>query len=199
MTIANQLTICRIILVPPIVLCIVYARFVEATILFLLAGITDALDGLFARRRGETSRLGMMLDPLADKLLVGATFLALAVPSDALHVTIPAWLVILSIGRDAAILAGVSTFHLAFGPRSFPPSLLGKATTAIHLLVVLYVLAGNVAGFELVGSNALFGLAAALVVMSAIHYAVVGQRVVASVEDERSRTQDSRPEREDAP
>lgn len=182
MTIANQLTILRIILVPPIIVCIAYARFIEALVLFLIAGITDALDGYLARRRGENTKLGMLLDPLADKLLVGATFLALAIPVQTLAVSIPPWLAILSIGRDAAILAGVTACHLAFGPRSFPPSWLGKATTALHLIVISWVLAGNVFRTELPGTHSMFIVASILVVASAVHYAFIGQRIVSAVE-----------------
>jgi cardiolipin synthase len=104
MTLANQLTLLRICLVPALVILVVYGFFGWALLVFFVAAVTDALDGLMARMRHERTHLGTILDPLADKLLVTALLIVLALPSPELRVRIPPWIAILSIGRDAAIL-----------------------------------------------------------------------------------------------
>jgi cardiolipin synthase len=81
LTLANQLTILRIILIPGFVLLVVYGYLGWALVVFLTAGVTDALDGLIARRTGQRTALGAWLDPMADKLLLVTTFVVLTLPS----------------------------------------------------------------------------------------------------------------------
>lgn len=184
MTFANQLTLLRICLVPAIVVLLVYQQFGAALGCFLLAGVTDFLDGMLARRWGQRTRLGEMLDPLADKLLTTSTLLALSIPYQEFPVHIPPWLAILSIGRDFGILLGVLVFNLAVTRRSFPPSRLGKLTTAAHLLTILWVIAGNTLGAALGGTNPLLAATGLLTVASAIHYAYIGHRLFYEAEHE---------------
>ena len=170
MTLANQLTIFRIGLVPGVVLSVVYGYFGAALIVFLIAGLTDALDGLAARLRNEKTELGAMLDPLADKALVTAALIVLSVPSTELVLRVPAWLAILSIGRDAGILLAALVYNLIVERRAFRPSLLGKATTLVHLLMILWVIWNNFVQAAPPWASVVFGVTAAFVVSSGLEY-----------------------------
>lgn len=178
MTLANQLTLLRIGLVPGLVILVVYGHFRWAIVVFFVAGVTDGLDGLAARVRGERTALGSMLDPLADKLLVTALLLALAMPNRAVVVPIPAWLAIVSIGRDALILLASLVFHLALGTRMFYPSALGKATTVAHLGLILWILWRNEVGADHPATPYLLGITVSLVAASGVHYLLMGHRMV---------------------
>lgn len=183
MTLANQLTMLRICLVPVLVILVVYDYFGWALAIFFIAGVTDALDGWFARVRHQRTQLGTILDPLADKLLVTALLIVLALPGTDLVVRIPPWIAILSISRDAGILLAVLVFNLAVARRSFPPSFVGKLTTVAHLATILWVLWCNYRGQDHPVTPYFFGVTVALVVVSGLHYLVLGQRVL-SMESE---------------
>jgi cardiolipin synthase len=141
LTLANQITILRIMLIPAFVLLVVYGHLGAALAVFLLAGITDALDGLIARVTSHPTSLGAWLDPVADKLLLVTTFVVLTLPQISLTNHVPIWLTVLVISRDIVIVAVVAIVNLAVGPRTFRPSLLGKAATATFILtnvVIMY-------------------------------------------------------------
>ena len=141
LTLANQLTILRIALVPAFVLLVIYGYLGEALLVFTIAGVTDALDGLIARRAGQRTSLGAWLDPVADKLLLVSAFIVLTVPAITLTNHLPVWLTIIVIARDVVIVAVVAVVNLAIGPRTFKPSMLGKAATAVFIgtsVVVMY-------------------------------------------------------------
>ena len=141
LTLANQITILRIMLIPAFVLLIVYGHLGAALAVFLVAGITDALDGLIARLTSHPTSLGAWLDPMADKLLLVTTFVVLTLPQIPLTNHVPIWLTVLVISRDIVIIAVVAIVNLAVGPRTFRPSLLGKAATATFILanvVIMY-------------------------------------------------------------
>lgn len=144
LTIANQLTILRIVLIPALVLLVVYGRLGEALLVFITAGLTDALDGLIARRfPGQRTSLGAWLDPMADKLLLVTTFIILTLPVVPLTNRLPIWLTVLVISRDVAIIGVVAIVNLAVGPRTFRPSLLGKATTAAFIVTCVVIMYFN--------------------------------------------------------
>ncbi|MEO8679749.1 MAG: CDP-alcohol phosphatidyltransferase family protein, partial [Vicinamibacterales bacterium] len=132
-TIANQLTLLRMLLIPAFVLLTVYGKFGWALTTFMVAGLTDALDGLAARTAGQKSDLGAWLDPAADKLLLVTTFILLTLPNIGLVNRLPLWLTILMISRDVGIVLTVAIVNLAVGPKTFRPSPLGKAATAIFI------------------------------------------------------------------
>jgi cardiolipin synthase len=186
MTLANQLTLLRICLVPVLVILVVYGYFGWALAVFFVAAVTDALDGLVARIRHERTHLGTILDPLADKLLVTALLIVLALPNPGLTVRIPPWIAILSIGRDAGILLAVLVFHLAGAKRGFPPSFLGKATTVAHLVTILWILGCNYRVQDHPLTSVFLGVTVVLVVVSGMHYLYLGQQVVAQ-ETEKER------------
>ena len=143
LTFANQITILRIVLIPAFVLLVVYGRLGAALLVFVTAGATDALDGLIARRAGQRTSLGAWLDPMADKLLLVTTFIVLTLPGIELTNHLPLWLTILVISRDIVIVGVVAIVNLAIGPRTFRPSLLGKATTAAFIVTSVVIMYFN--------------------------------------------------------
>ena len=145
-TVANQLTLLRMLLIPAFVLLVVYGYFGWALIVFLVAGATDAFDGLAARRAGQKTTLGAWLDPAADKLLLVTTFVVLTLPNVGLVNRIPIWLTVLIISRDVGIVFTVAIVSLAMGPRTFKPSLLGKGATAFFILTCVVVMYFNYLG-----------------------------------------------------
>ena len=186
MGLANWLTIARILLVPVLVICLVYNRGFLALSTFIVAGVTDMMDGYIARTRGTKTRLGAFLDPLADKLLVTSLLIVLALPSPGLVVRVPPWIAILSIGRDGGILLAVLVFHLAGARRSFPPSFLGKSTTVAHLATILWILGCNFRGQDHPLTPILLGVTVVLVLVSGFHYLYLGQQVVAQATKEET-------------
>lgn len=143
LTLANQLTILRIMLIPVFVLLVVYAHLGWGLVVFLIAGITDALDGLIARRAGQRTSLGAWLDPMADKLLLLTTFIVLTLPGLPLTNHIPLWLTAFVISRDVVIVGVVAIVSLAVGPRTFRPSMLGKLATATFILTSIVIMYFN--------------------------------------------------------
>jgi cardiolipin synthase (CMP-forming) len=145
-TVANQLTLLRMLLIPAFVLLVVYGRFGWALVVFLIAGATDAFDGLAARQAGQKTTLGAWLDPAADKLLLVTAFVVLTLPNLGLVNRIPIWLTVIVISRDVGIVLTVALVSLALGPRPFAPSLLGKAATAFFIVTCVVVMFYNYLG-----------------------------------------------------
>src|SRR4029453_16289917 len=106
---------------------------------FVLAGLSDALDGLVARRGHQQTTLGAMLDPLADKLLMGGAYVVLTWATTVVC-PIPIWLTVTLLSRDAIIVVTVAVVNLTVGRRLFPPSLLDKTSTPTHILTAFPVL-----------------------------------------------------------
>jgi len=184
MTYANQLTILRMLFVPCFVLLLVYGHPRSATALFLLAAVTDGLDGLIARRLKQKTALGSFLDPMADKLLLTAAFVTLTIPSLPLALHIPTWLTIWTISRDVLIALSVLIIHLQTEHSSFPPSFLGKCTTAVQLITVGVCLLAN---FNPGLANAVFPpvtrITLALTFASGLHYAYRSVKIIASYQE----------------
>jgi cardiolipin synthase (CMP-forming) len=178
LTLANQLTILRMLLIPVFVLLVVYEYLGAAFATFLIAGITDALDGLAARRADQRSSLGAWLDPAADKLLLVTTFIVLTLPGIPLTNHIPLWLTILLISRDVVIVAVVAIVNLAVGPRTFRPSIWGKLATATYILLVVVVMYFNWRREASVVVDISIALALALTVVSAGDYFLRIRRIV---------------------
>ncbi len=170
LTLANELTILRMIFVPFFVLLLVYGHPGGATLVFILAGVTDALDGLIARKLKQRTLLGSFLDPMADKLLLTAAFVTLTVPSIPVTVHIPLWLTVLSISRDFVIALAALVIHLQTGQTSFPPSLLGKSTTALQLITVADAMVANFGQFGVVLFTPLVYATLVVTVVSGLHY-----------------------------
>ncbi len=149
-TLPNALTVVRMVLIPVFVGALYYQRFGWALAIFIVAGATDGLDGLFARRFNQYSPLGQILDPIADKLLLVTSFVTLSMPSimepSALvqphprHLPVPFWVTAAVISRDIFILVGAAAINVVTGFRRFRPSWLGKANTAVQIAAVVLVL-----------------------------------------------------------
>ena len=175
MNIPNLLTVLRIILVPIIIICLIQGQYLSALLLFVIAGITDGLDGFFARILKQKSVLGSYLDPLADKVLISSSFIALAVIGK-----MPAWLTVVVISRDFIILLGISVLALLSIPFEVRPALVSKITTAFQLLALFLVLLLSsyplLVGEMLI--NAVFWLTALLTIVSGLGYLVRGIKYI---------------------
>jgi cardiolipin synthase len=169
-TIANQLTLLRMLLIPAFVLLVIYGEFGWALATFVTAGLTDALDGLAARITGQKSDLGAWLDPAADKLLLVTTFTVLTLPNIGLVNQLPLWLTVLVISRDVGIVLTAAIVNLAVGPRTFRPSPLGKAATAIFIITCVVVMYFNYLGRTSVWVDAAIWISLTITLASGVDY-----------------------------
>jgi cardiolipin synthase (CMP-forming) len=169
----NLLSAARIALAPYLFYLLWNRRYGLALILCFVAGITDGLDGLLARKLGASSKLGAYLDPIADKVLLSGSFLTLALDGAA-----PAWLAILVFGRDILILLFAAFALLFTKVRSLPPSFWGKASTTSQIVYIV-VLLGHFTGiFASILVVLATWSAAVLTAWSAIHYAWIARRIM---------------------
>src|ERR1700680_2569743 len=127
LTVPNQLTFLRMGFLPFFIIAIHYDRYDWALGILLIAGLSDGLDGLLARRLNQRSPLGAYLDPIADKLLLSSSFIILAFKQK-----LAWWLTIIVLSRDVLILMVAVVILLISGYRPFPPSVYGKLTTALQ-------------------------------------------------------------------
>ena len=169
-TIANQLTLLRMLLIPAFVILTLYGEFGWALTTFIVAGLTDLLDGFAARTVGQRTELGAWLDPAADKLLLVTTFIVLTLPNIGLVNRIPLWLTILIISRDVGIVLSVAIVNLAVGPRTFKPSPLGKAATAIFIVACVVVMLFNWLGYRSLWVDAAIWLSLVITLASGVDY-----------------------------
>ena len=136
MNLPNLITIARILLVPVIVWAIGSREMLIAFILFLAAGVSDAVDGFLAKRFGMATDFGAYLDPLADKALIVSIYVALGIVEE-----LPRWLVILVVSRDIMIVAAVMLSWLVDRPVAVKPLTVSKANTAAQIVLAMLVLA----------------------------------------------------------
>ena len=137
--IPNCITSLRIILVVPLAYALIHQHFETALIIFIVAGLSDGVDGFLARRFNWQSRFGEIADPLADKLLMFVTLVSLLILE-----FVPLWLGGLVIIRDLIVIMGAAFYHILIGPYPFEPTLLGKATTASQITLIFMVLVQRV-------------------------------------------------------
>jgi cardiolipin synthase len=169
-TIPTQITLVRLLLVPFVAMSILYHRYGLALLIFTVSGVSDLLDGLLARTLKQKSKLGALLDPMADKLLLSTSFLLLTLPASKLHVAIPLWLTVVVFGRDIMIVVGAVAIALTTGFTKFDPTIYGKASTLVQILCVLAVLVVNYLGVDQFYVQWLFYLTFALTLFSGVHY-----------------------------
>lgn len=169
LTVANQLTLLRMGLAPLLVVLVLHGELRWAFAVFVVAGLTDLLDGLFARLGGQQTTLGAMLDPVADKVLLTSAFIVLTW-GGGLAPRIPPWLTVVILSRDAIIIVSVAIVNFTVGRRIFYPSLLGKLTTASQIVAVGFTLLANAFGTGGAALRALFVATLVLTVASALHY-----------------------------
>jgi cardiolipin synthase len=174
-TAPNQLTLLRMVFLPFIIIDLVNGRYFSALTLFVLAAVSDGLDGLLARKLKQQTRIGQYLDPMADKLLLSTTFLVLSV----LH-KIPWKYTVLVFSRDIGIVAVGGLLYIIAGMRDFRPSIFGKANTFAQVAAVFFVLLFQVHHVYWVFWARSFFLKATFyfTIISGLHYTfIVGQRL----------------------
>jgi cardiolipin synthase len=135
LNLANKLTILRILTIPIYILCVLQDYPLFALLVFILAALTDALDGFIARTKNQKTPLGTILDPLADKLLLTTAFLLLAIKYPPL-----VWIAVVVISRDVMLSLGTLVAYMILGNVNISPNWLGKITTTIQLITVLVIL-----------------------------------------------------------
>jgi len=166
--IPNAICVGRVILVGPIVLMLLDGRYATALVLIGLAALSDAVDGFLARSFDWRTRLGGLLDPAADKLLVFSVFLTLTYLG-----LVPVFLTVLVVSRDLVIIAGAMTYQLLIEPVEGEPTLISKLNTAAQLIFVIFTL--TAAAFQWPPSQVMVILGAAVVftsITSGLNYVV---------------------------
>src|SRR6266404_1479910 len=176
-TVPNQITLLRLGFLPLFLILIVYEHYRWALLILVLAGLSDGIDGLLARKLNQKSSIGAYLDPIADKLLLSSSFVILAMEKK-----IPWWLTIMVLSRDILMLMVAAVIILISGYRPFPPSLLGKATTFFQIVLVFAaVLAAAYSNPVLPEINRLLAyLVAAFTTISGFHYSFATARRLSS-------------------
>jgi cardiolipin synthase len=176
MGLANWLTIVRILLIPVFVTLLVYNRVALAFATFVVAGVTDLLDGYIARTRGTKTRLGAFLDPLADKLLLTAAFVTLTYK---LPRILPFWLTAIVLSRDLVLILVAVLIMLTGGQVHPAPTMLGKTSTALQMVTVAIALlvAAHVRPFEPLRPTLLL-VTATLSVASGLQYLALAPRYI---------------------
>ncbi len=186
LSVPNQLTMFRLLMLPFILIAMIYRWHDIALGLFLLAVITDVIDGIIARRLDQQTLLGEYLDPIADKLLLSSAFIVQAVIG-----AIPWWLTILVLSRDLIIISTVLVVMLATEIRDFPPSAFGKANTVVQAATISTVVLYNASQAVWAGQllSVLIWAAAATTLASSAHYMTeTMQRLNAHASDEGTDT-----------
>jgi cardiolipin synthase len=140
LTAPNQITLARLIFLPFVVIKLLDHHYKGALILFILAGITDGIDGLLARRLHQQTLLGQYLDPIADKLLLSTVFLVLSIVRARGVPLIPWKFTVLVFSRDICILLVSGVLYTIAGLRDFRPSIFGKANTLAQVAAVGFVM-----------------------------------------------------------
>lgn len=170
--IPNAITALRLLLIAPVLLLILTDRYPAALLLFVVAALSDGLDGFLARSYGWHTRLGALLDPAADKLLVAGMFVTLTVVGQ-----IPLWLTVAVIARDLVIVGGATAYNFLVGPVPGEPTVISKLNTLLTLAFVTAVLCTASSGWP--GETVLTILGAATfvtVVTSGVDYVLLWSR-----------------------
>ena len=173
MNIPNFFSVLRIVSIPLFIICLSYDAHFYALAIFCLAAITDALDGFFARLFKQKTVLGSYLDPIADKLLLVSSFIALALLN-----LIPKWLTILVVSRDVIISMGILLLRMNLFQVEIKPSIVSKCTTFFQLLAIATTLLLHVLSRDFIWVDAVYWITGALTVASGIHYILTGMKMI---------------------
>ncbi len=167
----NALTLLRILMIPAFLIGIIYGQLFLALGLFILAGLTDLLDGYLARRLGQKTTLGAYLDPVADKLLLTVAFIALGAVG-----ALPAWLAVIAVSKDVFVSLGAGILYFSGGDARALPSFWGKAATFLQMFTVGMALLSASTG-QLGGAlPLLYLMTAGLTIFCGLHYIFSGVR-----------------------
>jgi cardiolipin synthase len=171
----NILTLTRILLLPFFVAAFMYSRYGYALVIFIVGGITDILDGLAARLTNQTTALGRVLDPIADKFTLVTSFVLMSI-----YGIIPAWITIVVISRDLIIITGCLILYLLNHNPKIEPTIFGKASNALQFILI---------GFALIIINIkdgfiiplpLYALTAFCCIVSGLQYILKGMKLAHS-------------------
>ena len=172
LTIPNILTFMRMGLIPVFVSLVYYGYSKWALAVFLIAGISDGIDGFLARKFKQESELGTIIDPIADKLLMTVAFIILTLPNvlpPTRHLPIPFWVTASVIGRDVLIITIAGAINIITGFRGFKPSFWGKMSTLVQVIGISLVMLAAVSGYSIFLPTTYF-IIVLLVVVSGVHY-----------------------------
>lgn len=170
LTVANLLTILRLILIPVFVTAVYYQHFIWALAVFFSAAVTDGLDGLAARSFNQKTQLGAILDPMADKILLVTAFVILTLPRFTVIDPIPFWLTAAAISRDVFIVLGAAVINMTTGFSGFRPSIPGKLNTFVQMVTIVLFLIANAFDYFARYLPAAFYVALGMAVFSGLHY-----------------------------
>ena len=169
----NVITVIRILLTPIFVIFLQSGWYLYALLVFVVAAVSDGLDGFLARYFDQRTELGAYLDPLADKLLLITAFIGMAVLQ-----FIPAWLAIIVISRDVLILMGIGVFTITQTRFEINPSIWSKMTTFTQLFTICLVLLTLIVSIPNGIKSTLFFLTAVITIISGVHYLFVGLNIL---------------------
>jgi cardiolipin synthase len=175
----NILTIIRLLLTPLFVILLIRDQRAAALMVFLLAGISDGLDGFIARWFNQRTVLGAYLDPVADKVLLMSAYICLAVLD-----IVPAWLTIIVLSRDILIVIGIAIFTLTEKKFKVRPSRTSKCTTTVQLLTVLISLVALDISQLKGPQTILLWTTAGLTAITGLHYIFIGLNILQQAENE---------------
>lgn len=172
LNIPNTLTILRVLLIPVFVISLMDGHFALSFVIFVVAGITDAIDGVIARITNQRTTLGAYLDPTADKLLLTCAFLALAILK-----AIPSWLAVIVITRDVIISLGFMILFLMDRKPEIKPTALSKLNTVVQVLTIAIVLFSKIEpSFSTVVPGMIWATASTTI-LTGLHYIYLGTRM----------------------
>ncbi len=182
----NILTLARILLTPIFIICLIKGVYQGALLVFILAGVTDGLDGFIARVFNQKTAIGSVLDPLADKFLLISAFVTLAIQNMA-----PAWLAVVVISREVVlIMIGIVILALSKLPSAIRPSMVSKCTTVAQLATIfILLLSVQTAALEH-ALLPLYSLTTFLSIASGLHYVYLGIQIIANTEEGPGAPQD---------
>ena len=177
-TLPNLITLSRVLLVPVFAGMLVVGNPRGAFLVFLVAGITDVLDGLAARLKHQKSRLGLWLDPAADKLLLTAAYVLMSIPRISHPNVLPLRLSITVIGRDVLIALAALLLYKLRGQKAFYPTLLGKVSTVSQVLTICVVIVCNALGRTFFLLPWIYDATLVATVASGVQYALLSRPIV---------------------
>lgn len=173
MNLANKISVTRIILAPFFVAAIIYSRFTVALAIFIVCILSDALDGYIARSWNQKTRLGSLLDPIADKLLILSGVVSLSIGAGLPeNLRFPPYVPLIIVSRDVLIILGCIVIYVMRGKIDIKPTILGKITTFFQMLCIVCILV------HCVYSNILWNITVVFTVISGLDYLRTGSRLI---------------------
>ncbi|TSA13630.1 MAG: CDP-diacylglycerol--glycerol-3-phosphate 3-phosphatidyltransferase [Deltaproteobacteria bacterium] len=178
MNLPNLITVIRILLTPVLIILLLNASFNKALAVFALAGLSDGLDGFLARYLRQKTTLGAYLDPIADKLLLSATFITLATLK-----LVPSWLTVIIVSRDVIIVLGIAMLFVNGSEVPIRPSIISKITTLLQIMAVFVILSRDLWAVIWQMRDTLVWLTTVFTVLSGLHYIYFGVKIFSSANE----------------